>query len=43
MCLDCFSSPEEIAQKSKNTEIEKMIVTDRKTDEKIVKLLLLGQ
>lgn len=42
MCFDCLSSPEEIAQKSKNTEIEKMIVTDRKTDEKIVKLLLLG-
>jgi hypothetical protein len=42
MCLDCLSTPEEQAQKIRNNEIDKMIVTDRKVDEKIVKLLLLG-
>jgi len=42
MCLDCLSTPEEQAQKTRNNEIDKMIVIDRKVDEKIVKLLLLG-
>ena len=42
MCFDCLSTPEEAEQRRQNQEIDKMIVTDRKTDEKIVKLLLLG-
>lgn len=42
MCFDCLSTPEEQAQKGKSNDIDKLLVADRKVDEKIVKLLLLG-
>ena len=41
-CLDCLFTPEEVAQRIKNTEIDKQIVIDRKTYRKIVKNLVLG-
>jgi len=42
MCWDCFGSEEQVEQNGKSREIDKKIQGDRKIDEKIVKLLLLG-
>lgn len=42
MCFDCLATPEDNAQNNKSKEIDKKITSDKKVDEKIVKLLLLG-
>lgn len=42
MCFDCFFTPEVVAQRNKNTEIDKKIHSDKKVYERILKLLLLG-
>ena len=43
MCWDCFGSEEQLEQNGKSREIDKKIQGDRKAEEKIVKLLLLGE